>query len=111
MRDCLGSMKSVVNVHGIELKSLRGGPFEFSIFSQRTTAKTSFRCFSGMNPENLAGSRTGVWMGVSGSESREVLGSDPETTEGYAMTGCCTSMFANRISYFFDLKGAVKSNH
>nr|CAB3243712.1 fatty acid synthase [Phallusia mammillata] len=64
---------------------------------------------AGLNPSKLAGSRTGVWIGVSGSEAREVLAADHETTEGYAMTGCCTSMFANRLSYFYDLKGPSMS--
>ncbi|CAF3463515.1 unnamed protein product [Rotaria sp. Silwood1] len=34
-----------------------------------------------------------------------LFSSDPQTLEGYSMTGCATSMFANRLSYFFDFKG------
>ncbi|XP_078483822.1 fatty acid synthase-like [Ciona intestinalis] len=60
---------------------------------------------AGVNPSSIAGSNTGVWVGNSSSEVREALTQDPDTTEGYVMTGCFSSMMANRISYFFDVKG------
>lgn len=60
---------------------------------------------SGINPAALRGTDTGVWIGVSGSEAGEAFSQDPEQLLGYSMTGCQRAMFANRISYFFDLKG------
>ncbi|KAK3090166.1 hypothetical protein FSP39_009679 [Pinctada imbricata] len=60
---------------------------------------------SGVNPDTLRGSRTGVFVGASASESHEAWSTDPLTTAGYSMTGCTRSMFANRLSYFFDFKG------
>ncbi|XP_023507490.1 fatty acid synthase isoform X2 [Equus przewalskii] len=59
----------------------------------------------GINPALLRGTHTGVWVGVSGSEASEALSRDPETLLGYSMVGCQRAMMANRLSFFFDLKG------
>ncbi|NWX54169.1 FAS synthase, partial [Promerops cafer] len=59
----------------------------------------------GINPSTLRGTDTGVWVGASGSEAGEALSQDPEELLGYSMTGCQRAMLANRISYFYDLKG------
>nr|QMX41630.1 fatty acid synthase FAS2 [Dioryctria abietella] len=60
---------------------------------------------AGLNPAELRGSRTGVYVGVSNSETDEMWTLDPDKINGYALTGCCRAMFPNRISYTFDLKG------
>ncbi|KAM9371273.1 fatty acid synthase [Phaethornis superciliosus] len=59
----------------------------------------------GIDPATLRGTDTGVWVGASGSEAAEALSQDPEELLGYSMTGCQRGMFANRISYFYDLTG------
>ncbi|XP_071781118.1 fatty acid synthase [Centroberyx gerrardi] len=59
----------------------------------------------GLNPTALRGSKTGVYIGVSGSEAGEAFSRDPEELLGYSMTGCQRAMFANRLSYFFDFNG------
>ncbi|KAL2077918.1 hypothetical protein ACEWY4_025603 [Coilia grayii] len=59
----------------------------------------------GINPLTMRGSKTGVYIGVSGSEAGEAFSRDPEELLGYSMTGCQRAMFANRISYFFDFNG------
>ncbi|KAM4525814.1 fatty acid synthase [Fundulus diaphanus] len=59
----------------------------------------------GLNPGTMRGSRTGVYVGVSGSEASEAFSRDPEELLGYSMTGCQRAMLANRLSYFFDFKG------
>ncbi|NXK65451.1 FAS synthase, partial [Sylvietta virens] len=59
----------------------------------------------GINPVTLRGTDTGVWVGASGSEAAEALSQDPEELVGYSMTGCQRAMLANRVSYFYDLKG------
>lgn len=53
----------------------------------------------------MRGSKTGVYIGVSGSEAGEAFSKDPEELLGYSMTGCQRAMFANRLSYFFDFNG------
>jgi len=63
--------------------------------------------FAGVKPDSVRGSRTGVFIGASASESHEAWSTDPDTTVGYSMTGCTRSMFANRLSFFFDFKGTV----
>ncbi|KAG6462008.1 hypothetical protein O3G_MSEX013000 [Manduca sexta] len=60
---------------------------------------------AGLNPAELRGSRTGVYVGVSNSETEEMWTVDPDKINGYALTGCCRAMFPNRISYTFDLRG------
>ncbi|KAM9424875.1 fatty acid synthase isoform 2-T2 [Pholidichthys leucotaenia] len=59
----------------------------------------------GLNPAMLRGSKTGVYIGVSGSEAGEAFSRDPEELLGYSMTGCQRAMLANRLSYFFDFRG------
>lgn len=59
----------------------------------------------GLNPAALRGSKTGVYIGVSGSEAGEAFSRDPEELLGYSMTGCQRAMLANRLSYFFDFNG------
>ncbi|XP_061823044.1 fatty acid synthase [Nerophis lumbriciformis] len=60
---------------------------------------------AGLNPTTLRGSKTGVYIGVSGSEAGEAFSRDPEELLGYSMTGCQRAMLANRLSYFFDFNG------
>lgn len=60
---------------------------------------------AGYNPTELRGRRIGVYVGVSSSESEEAWTADPANVSGYALTGCCRAMFANRLSYTFDFKG------
>ncbi|KOB66791.1 putative fatty acid synthase, partial [Operophtera brumata] len=60
---------------------------------------------AGLSPAELRGSRTGVYVGVSSSETEELWAADPDKINGYALTGCCRAMFPNRISYTFDLQG------
>ncbi|XP_071034019.1 fatty acid synthase [Parasteatoda tepidariorum] len=60
---------------------------------------------SGYDPEELRGKNIGVFIGNCSSESDEYFTRDPKKINGYAMTGCCRAMFANRISYTFDFKG------
>ena len=61
--------------------------------------------FQGVNPATVRGSRTGVFIGCSASESHDAWSKDLDKIVGYEMTGCTRSMFANRISFFFDFKG------
>lgn len=60
---------------------------------------------AGVNPADAKGSKTGVFIGVSDSESSEFWTQDPDKVNGYGLTGCCRAMFPNRISYTFDFNG------
>lgn len=61
----------------------------------------------GINPQSVRGSRTGVFIGVSSSESEDYWSIDAEKVNGYGLTGCCRAMFPNRISFTFDFTGTV----
>ncbi len=60
---------------------------------------------AGLCPRDLAGTNTGVFVGACGSDvmSNNVNALDKLT--GYEATGCAMSMFANRLSYYLDLRG------
>lgn len=60
---------------------------------------------AGINPQEIRGSRTGVYIGVSNSETEQYWCGDPDLVNGYGLTGCARAMFANRISFTFDFKG------
>ncbi|MEJ2691910.1 MAG: beta-ketoacyl synthase N-terminal-like domain-containing protein [Candidatus Thiodiazotropha sp.] len=60
---------------------------------------------AGHASSELAGTQTGVFVGISGNEySRRQLG-NAELIDGYAGTGNSASIAANRVSYVFDLRG------
>ena len=48
-------------------------------------------------------------MGCCGSELHAQWLSDIKEITGYEQTGCTLSMFANRLSFFFDFKGPSKA--
>lgn len=53
----------------------------------------------------MRGTKTGVFVGCSASETGGALTQDPEQVTGYTLTGCVQAMFSNRLSYTFDLRG------
>ena len=66
-------------------------------------AKFSMMVFlSGVNPEIIRGSKTGVFIGAQQSARQ---GDAKNMSNGYALIGNALSMFPNRLSYFFDFKG------
>lgn len=60
---------------------------------------------AGVNPADVRGTNVGVFVGVSDSESGVFWKEDPDKINGYGLTGSCRAMFANRLSYTFDLTG------
>ncbi len=56
-------------------------------------------------PAEIAGTNTGVFIGASMMDHGGVVGSDPELSDGYVMTGSALSVIANRVSHVFDLHG------
>ncbi|KYN15123.1 PREDICTED: fatty acid synthase-like [Trachymyrmex cornetzi] len=60
---------------------------------------------AGVNPSTVRGSRTGVFIGVSSSESDEFWMRDTDGINGYGLLGCSKAMFANRVSFAFDFNG------
>jgi len=60
---------------------------------------------AGIPPSKLAGSATGVYIGASATDYRDLRLGDPASGDSYFMTGGTLSILANRISYVFDLRG------
>ncbi len=61
--------------------------------------------YAGQAPDRLAGSRTGVFVGISSYDYSRIQFSDPAGLDAYAGTGNAHSIAANRLSYTFDLRG------
>ncbi len=59
----------------------------------------------GIVPERLAGSQTGVFVGISLSDYAAMQRDEPNQVDPYVMSGSAISNAANRISYVFDLHG------
>jgi acyl transferase domain-containing protein/acyl-CoA synthetase (AMP-forming)/AMP-acid ligase II/acyl carrier protein len=64
---------------------------------------------AGQSPTALAGSATGVFAGVCGSDYSLLYGGDLQLIDGDYGTGNAPSIVANRLSYFLDLKGPSQS--
>ncbi|KAK4042013.1 PKS01 highly reducing polyketide synthase [Parachaetomium inaequale] len=53
----------------------------------------------------IAGTRTGVYMGQFTDDYKELVSHDAETSLPYSMTGLQRASLSNRISWLFDLRG------
>lgn len=60
---------------------------------------------AGIIPSQLAGSQTGVFVGISNSDYGRLSHGELSSLNAYSAVGTAFSLAANRISYFFDLKG------
>ncbi len=63
---------------------------------------------AGQAPDRLAGSRTGVFIGIGGTDYAYLqirLGDFPFDIDAYTGTGNAHSVAANRLSYLLDLRG------
>ncbi|WP_186156868.1 SDR family NAD(P)-dependent oxidoreductase [Burkholderia gladioli] len=60
---------------------------------------------AGYSADAVAGSRTGVYVGASGSDYRLLLEAAGIGVEAHVATGASMAVIANRISYSFDLRG------
>ncbi|KAL8897966.1 MAG: hypothetical protein Q9207_006939 [Kuettlingeria erythrocarpa] len=59
----------------------------------------------GITLDAIAGSKTGVYMGVFSDDYGNMMLTDPESLPPHHVTGTGKAIFANRISYYFNLKG------
>jgi len=73
---------------------------------QRWLAEVTWEAIenAGLPPERLAGSRTGVFVGISHSDYATLL-NDLQAVDGYVNSGVALSIAANRLSFLFDFRG------
>lgn len=74
---------------------------------QRLLLEVAWETFerAGIEPKELAGSATGVFVGISGYDYALLQVKDARLMDAYAGTGNAHSVAANRLSYTFDLRG------
>ncbi|KAG4073632.1 hypothetical protein HA402_000856 [Bradysia odoriphaga] len=60
---------------------------------------------AGVSPQSLFGSKTGVFIGCSMSDSRDAFFNHIPTKEGYTIVGNCNFYLSNRLSYALGLCG------
>src|SRR5207244_3939099 len=60
---------------------------------------------AGIVPQSLAGSRTGVFVGISTDDYARLQFDNADSLSAYAGTGSALSIAANRISFALDLRG------
>jgi acyl transferase domain-containing protein len=74
---------------------------------QRLLLEVAYESFedAGIPLERLAGSQTGVFVGISGGDYNLLQLAHPEQTDAYTFIGGVRSIIANRLSYLFDFRG------
>ena len=74
---------------------------------QRLLLEVSWEALENANiaPQSLAGSATGVFIGISSSDYNQLQHHYGTEIDAYGGTGNAHSIAANRLSYFLDLKG------
>ncbi|MBI5094513.1 MAG: KR domain-containing protein [Candidatus Hydrogenedentes bacterium] len=74
---------------------------------QRLLLETSWEALerAGLAPDGLAGSATGVFVGISAADYAQLQFGEPQRIDAYAGSGNALSIAANRISYALDLRG------
>ncbi|MGP4045813.1 beta-ketoacyl synthase N-terminal-like domain-containing protein [Streptomyces sp. 2A115] len=58
-----------------------------------------------LSAPTLAGTRTGVFVGISGNEYAHLTTADPRAVDAWTATGAALSIAAGRLSYALDLRG------
>ncbi|XP_028042183.1 fatty acid synthase-like [Bombyx mandarina] len=59
---------------------------------------------AGVNPQHLAGKKVGVYIGTCFSETEKTSFYVANSRTGFGIAGCSKTMFANRISYWLNVK-------
>lgn len=107
------------NIHGAHFLTQDVAAFDAPFFNisapeakaidpqQRLTLESVFQAMesAGITTEKLAGSRTSVFVNLYNLDYSYITTRDPEDISKYQTVGTGSALMANRISYFFDLRG------
>jgi acyl transferase domain-containing protein/NAD(P)-dependent dehydrogenase (short-subunit alcohol dehydrogenase family)/acyl carrier protein len=97
------------NIEGFDPLFFRISPKEAQLLDpqQRILLEMSWECLedAGYAPGSLAGSKTGVFIGVSGSDYGRLLDDRPDEIDVHFGIGASSAVIPNRISYFYDFHG------
>jgi len=87
--------------------SISGREAEVMDPQQRIMLEVTYEALedAGIPMEQIKGTHTGVFMGSCFSDYHKIQCTDIEKIRPYVQTGSAQSVLANRISYYFDLKG------
>ncbi len=74
---------------------------------QRVVLETVWEALedAAINPDEIAGSKTGVFLGISNMDYTSFQRGFPQNLDAYSGTGNAFSVAANRVSYTLDLQG------
>ncbi len=64
---------------------------------------------AGHAPASLAGTRSGVYLGIANSDYGRALFAHPQAIDPYFSTGCAYSVASGRLAYFLGLQGPAVS--
>ncbi len=97
------------DVHGFDWRSLRVSPREARTIDpqHRLLLEVAWEALedAGLPFESVAGTRAGVFVGVTWNDHLRLLARDGSLLDGYTASGAPLAFAANRISYTFDLRG------
>ncbi|MBU2817525.1 polyketide synthase, partial [Acidithiobacillus ferrooxidans] len=97
------------DVAGFDAGFFRISPREAAAMDpqQRLLLEMSWEAFAhaGIAPSSLRGSRCGVFMGLASTDYAYRLADDLAAIGSNSATGSTASIAANRLSYFYDLRG------
>ncbi|NJP93728.1 SDR family NAD(P)-dependent oxidoreductase [Nonomuraea sp. FMUSA5-5] len=115
--EAFGAASATATRHGGFLDDVAGFDAEFFGIApgeaaamdpqQRLLLETAWEALEhgGIAPRSLAGTRTGVWTGISGNEYAYLTTADLASVDAWTATGAALGMGANRLSYLLDLRG------
>lgn len=100
---------SLGDVGAFDWRAFRISPREGKYIDpqQRLLLETTWEAIedAGVPFEQIAGTRTAVFMGIMWPDYAKLIAENPAEIAGYATSGVGFALAANRVSYAFDLRG------
>jgi myxalamid-type polyketide synthase MxaE and MxaD len=97
------------DIEGFDWRAFRVSPREAKFMDpqHRLMLEVAWEAFedAGVPFEKVAGSRTAVFVGIMWNDYGKLQALDLDGLDGYSASGNAFAFAANRISFFFDLKG------